>query len=810
MTSRFTQKAQNTLNSSLRFAQELGHTYVGSEHLLLALADEADSISARVLKDEGITLRELKAKLTEISGIGAPTTLSPSDMTPKVKQIIEASADECGRSASSYIGTEHILLSLINERDCMALKLIEACGISPSEIRSELSAYISASGERKKEQPKREREAQPAIPNAPTLSLYAKDLSCAAARGALDAVVGRERECQHVIRILSRRMKNNPCLIGEAGVGKTAVVEGLAQMINDGAVPDELKDKKIVTLDISAMLAGAKYRGEFEERMKRVMDEIKKSPNLIVFIDEFHTIIGAGAAEGAVDAANMIKPALARGEIRMIGATTLSEYRAYIEKDPAFERRFQPVVVNEPSEEETVKILKALRPKYEEHHSLTISDEAIEAAVRLSVRYIPDRFLPDKAIDIIDEAASKRRIERISTPEELRTAERELNETVKKKEEAVLSQRFDIAERLRAKELTLGERVAMLKERYERARNEVELTVDADDAADIVTAWTGIPISRLVEEESDTLSHLEEDLKRVIIGQDSAISAVSRAIKRGRAGLKDPKRPIGSFIFLGKTGVGKTELSKALATQIFGSSDAMIRLDMAEYMEAHSVSKLIGSPPGYVGYGEGGQLTEKIRRRPYSLLLLDEIEKAHPDVFNLLLSVLEDGILTDSAGRRVDFKNTVIIMTSNTGASHKESASLGFSSRESKDIEQRYRENVLSELKKEFSPEFLNRIDDVIVFNSLSKGDIAAIAKDMLSELEARANNIGVELDISAELPEYLAETSYDESFGARSLRRAIVHLVEDRLSSMLIDGKINSGDRVKVSVIDNEIECVV
>ena len=775
----------------------------------MALSEESDSVSARILGDTGLFPNELKSKLTELSGVGIPTQLTASDMTPKLKQIIESCASS-EKKASEHIGTEDILFSLINERDCVALRLIEACGVSPADVRSELSAYISSHGERKRETPKSERSHAPAIAGAPTLSLYAKDLTAAAALGKLDVITGRDSECAHIIRILSRRTKNNPCLIGEAGVGKTAIIEGLAQMINHGAVPEELRTKRIVTLDISSMLAGAKYRGEFEERMKNVMEEIRKDPELILFIDEFHTIVGAGAAEGAVDAANIIKPALARGEIRIIGATTLGEYRAYIEKDPALERRFQPIIVNEPSEAETVRIIKALRPRYEEHHSLTISDEAIEAAVKLSVRYIPDRFLPDKAIDIIDEASSKRRLEGFTLPDDLKNAERELSDVTKKKEEAVLSERFRSAEALRTKELELKERVSSLKERYEISKQEKNLLVTADDVADIVTAWTGIPISRIVEEEGERLSRLEEELNRRVIGQREAISAVAKAIKRGRVGLKDPKRPIGSFIFLGKTGVGKTELSKALAELMFGSTDSMIRLDMAEYMEKHSISKLIGSPPGYVGYGEGGQLTEKIRRRPYSLLLLDEIEKAHPDVFNLLLSVLEDGVLTDSAGRRVDFKNTIIIMTSNTGAVYRERASLGFSSQDERGRADAYRANILSELKKQFSPEFLNRIDDVIVFNSLSREDIGDIAREMLNELKTRADTLDIELTFEDSLPDHLAISAYDEAFGARSVRRAIVHGIEDRLSTMIVEGEIHKGDRVKISVIDNEIKCVV
>ncbi|MBO5416183.1 MAG: ATP-dependent Clp protease ATP-binding subunit [Clostridia bacterium] len=801
MSNRFTQKAQNSILGCLEIAQDMGHTYIGTEHMLLALASEGDSISSKLLAARGATPKILRLSLENICGVGTRTHLSSSDMSPRLKRIIEASAAEADVSAEitpRRIGTEHILLALINDRDCMATKLLEANKVPIHELRGDISAYIDTAPTRPKQSGKT--EAEQAIHGCPTLSLYGKDLSRRASRGELDPIIGRDSETEHLIRILSRRMKNNPCLIGEPGVGKTAVVEGLAQRIHSGSVPENLREKRIVTLDISAMIAGAKYRGEFEERMKNVMTEVSKNPEIILFMDEFHMIVGAGAAEGAVDAANILKPALARCEIQVIGATTVSEYRAHIEKDAALERRFQPVTVNEPSTDEAIKILKGLRGKYEEHHRLTISDEAIEAAVNLSVRYIPDRYLPDKAIDLVDEAASKLRISVLTVPKSLQKLERELSLTLERKEAAICSQSFELAAKHRREELDISQRLEETRRRYEKRKDGKNLTVSAADIADIVTAWTGIPVSRLLEGESERLLSLEENLKKQVIGQDSAIEAVTRAIKRGRMGLKNPNRPIGSFIFLGKTGVGKTELSKALATLMFGSVDSMIRLDMAEYMEKHSVSKLIGSPPGYVGYGEGGQLTEKIRRRPYSVLLLDEIEKAHPDVFNLLLSVLEDGILTDSAGRRVDFRNTVIIMTSNTGTGYHDSHSLGFSSSSESDKKKNYTANLLSELKKQFSPEFINRVDEIIIFDTLTKSNIERIASDMLSELSERGRSLGISLCFDKSLAEYLAEKSYDERFGARSVRREIVRLIEDKISELMLRGLLRSGDTLSVS----------
>lgn len=805
MSNRFTQKAQNTLNSSLRIAENFGHTYIGTEHLLLSLIKESDSVSSRILRARGADPDSIERSLREVCGVGTPSSLSTTDISPKLRKIIEDSAHEAGLSeavSSQKIGTEHMLLSIINDRDCMGAKLLEAGRIPLHELRSDVSAYLdtspsSHSRSNAKNEPSR------SITGCPTLSLYGKDLSRRARQGVLDPIIGRENETEHVIRILSRRMKNNPCLIGEPGVGKTAVVEGLAERIESGSVPENLHGKRIITLDVSAMIAGAKYRGEFEERMKHVIDEISKNPDIILFIDELHMIVGAGAAEGAVDAANILKPALARGEIQIIGATTVAEYRSHVEKDAALERRFQPVNINEPSPSEAICVLKGLRERYESHHKLTILDEAIEAAVDLSVRYIPDRFLPDKAIDLLDEAASKLRISTLTVPRELSDTEECLKDISAKKEAAVREQDFRLAASHRQKELELISRVTELRKKYDERKEIDSLSVSAADVADIVTAWTGIPVNRLLSDESDRLLALEDDLRQRIIGQDTAIERVAKAIKRGRTGIKNPNRPIGSFIFLGRTGVGKTELAKSLAALMFGDTGSMIRLDMAEYMEKHSVSKLIGSPPGYVGYGEGGQLTERVRRRPYSVLLLDEIEKAHPDVFNILLSVLEDGALTDSAGRRVDFRNTVIIMTSNTGTEYSERVSLGFSSNAEADKKKQRDERMTRELRARFSPEFLNRIDEIVIFDPLGTESIARIAEKMLRELCERGASQGLSISISPALPKLLARLSYNEGYGARAVRREIVRQVEDSISEFILREEIRAGDNVEIDASD-------
>jgi len=808
MPNKFTQKAQNVLTRSLTLSRELGHTYVGSEHLLLSLISEEDCIASRMLTAKGVSAEKLRAAIVEISGFGAPSFVSPSDMTPRVRKIIERSSAESTASGARYIGTEHLLLALLGERDSVGVRLLEAEGIPSSEIKKDVRAYLETISDQTLSSEKTPlSEEKLKIRGAPTLSSYGRDLTEQARAGRIDPVIGRDRETERVIQILSRRQKNNPCLVGEPGVGKTAVVEGLAKRIADGEVPETLRDRRIVTLDISSMIAGAKYRGEFEERMKHVMDEVAKNPDLILFIDELHVIIGAGAAEGAVDAANILKPALARGELQMIGATTLSEYRSHIERDAALERRFQSVTVEEPTAEQSTLILFGLREKYEAHHKIKISNEAIRAAVSLSIRYIPDRHLPDKAIDLVDEAASAVRIAAARSSLPIASLEEELSALLKQKEDAVLAQEFELAASVRDREQELLAQLALLREESEDA-DEVfpaRATVNASDVAGVVTLWTGIPVQRLLEDEGQKLLRLEEELSRAVLGQETATRALATAIRRGRTGLSDPRRPIGSFIFLGPTGVGKTALAKALACALFGSESAMIRLDMSEYMEKHSISRLIGSPPGYVGYGEGGQLTEKVRRRPYSVVLLDEIEKAHPDVFHLLLQILEDGILNDSSGRRIDFSNTVIILTSNLGAEDLSHKILGFSEGGKNDAA-RHEEQMLSALRERFRPEFLGRLDDVIVFSPLSRDDLTRIAEQMLDGIAARAKEIGILLERSPEVAGLLVERSEHSGYGARPLRRALVRLVEDPLSTKLLEGSFRHGDRVLVSVEGGEL----
>ncbi len=801
---KFTQKAQNVLNRALTYAREMGHTYIGSEHLLMGLVGEQDSVASKILEERGINFEKVKSAVESFAGVGTMSDVSAADMTPRTKHIIESSASEALRLSQSYIGTEHILLALIAEADCVAVKIIKECGAGISEIKSDLQGYLGGQHE-SGSAPKREEEKKSS--STPALSQHGRDLTALAKEGKIDPIIGRDTETERVVQILSRRTKNNPCLIGEPGVGKTAVVEGLAQKIIDGNVPETLKSKRIITLDIPGMIAGAKYRGEFEERMKSVMDEASKNPDIILFIDEIHTLIGAGAAEGAVDAANILKPALARGEMQVIGATTISEYRKYIEKDAALERRFQSVMVGEPTPEEAILILKGLRDKYEAHHKVKISDGALEAAVNLSVRYIADRFLPDKAIDLIDEAASKLRISAHTSPPDLRELEEKLQKLSHEKEEAINAQNFEGAARIRDEEKSLKAELDKAKSEWESAQSSKNLEVLEEHIADVVTQWTGIPVSRLLESEGERLLRLEDELKARIIGQDSAVEAVARAIRRGRMGLKDPKRPIGSFIFLGPTGVGKTELTKALANIMFGDDNAMIRLDMSEYMEKHSVSKLIGSPPGYVGFEEGGQLTEKIRRKPYSVVLFDEIEKAHPDVFNIMLQVLDDGILTDSQGRKVDFKNTVIIMTSNVGASTLSAPrSLGFSEVKEDNDKKAADARVMSALKSTFRPEFINRIDDIIIFNRLDKDGIEQIALLMLSEVSKRIAELGVTVEFDKSVVEFVSREGFDPEYGARPLRRTIVRMVEDSFSTEMLEGKIKSGNKVTATVEDGKI----
>ena len=800
----FTAKAQSALNSALKNASELGHTCIGSEHLLLGLLSESEGIASRVLNERGVSFDKIKKAIEELSGVGETSHLSAADMTPRTKKIIESSAKAAMNMGHGYIGTEHLLLAIVDEADCYAVKILSACGVKTGDVRRDIISHFGASAENTASNGGNKGKSN--IKGCQTLSSYGRDLCGSAREGKIDPIIGRDLETERVIQILSRRTKNNPCLIGEPGVGKTAVVEGLAQRIVDGNVPDTLVGKIIVTLDISAMIAGAKYRGEFEERMKNVMEEVRSNPDIILFIDEIHTIIGAGGAEGAVDAANIIKPALARGEMQVIGATTIDEYRKHIERDAALERRFQSVNVGEPSPDEAEQILFGLRDKYEAHHKLKISDDALRAAVKLSVRYINDRYLPDKAIDLIDEAASKKRISSFTPPPDVKELEEKLKAVAAEKEEAILSEDYEGAAKLRDKEKMLSDELA--EKRRGTDKDSVSIEVTEEDIADIVGAWTGIPVKKLAEEDSERLLKLDSILKERVIGQDDAVDAVARAIRRGRMGLKDPKRPIGSFIFLGPTGVGKTELTKVLSDVMFGSENAMIRIDMSEYMEKHSVSKLIGSPPGYVGFDEGGQLTEKIRRKPYSVVLFDEIEKAHPDVFNILLQILEDGILTDSQGRRVDFKNTVIIMTSNVGASGiVEPRRLGFGGADDKkDDEKRMKAAVNDALKATFKPEFLNRLDEIIVFNKLSDIDIEKIARIMLREVSSRINALGINVEFADDVVTKLAKEGFDPVYGARPLRRAIVRQVEDRFSEAMLSGQVKEGDSVRAVVVDDTI----
>ncbi|MBR2010573.1 MAG: ATP-dependent Clp protease ATP-binding subunit [Clostridia bacterium] len=812
MANRFTEKAQNTLNNALRFARQLGHTYIGSEHILLALTAETDSVAAKLLGKYGITVEKVKNRIEALAGTGSESNVSPADMTPRTKKIIEGSAMEAVKGGQGYIGTEHLLLSLLAERDAVAVNILEHLGATPDDLCREIITLLgSAPTPNNHGDKEAARGAKGALSNAPTLASFGRDLTALAREGKIDPVIGRDKETERVIQILSRRAKNNPCLIGEPGVGKTAVVEGLAQRIVDGAVPETLKDKTVFTLDIAGMIAGAKYRGEFEERLKNVMSEVAKSPDIILFIDEIHTIVGAGAAEGAVDAANIIKPALARGEMQVIGATTISEYRKHIEKDAALERRFQSVTVGEPTPEEAILILRGLRDKYEAHHKLKISNEAIDAAVNLSSRYISDRYLPDKAIDLIDEAASRLRISAHTSPPDLKASEARLNALAQEKEEAVSAQDFERAAKLRDEEKSLREAYEKDMEAWKNGVGDTALTVSEHDIADVVTQWTGIPVNSLLEEESARLLNLESLLRERVIGQDAAVAAVSKAIRRGRMGLKDPKRPIGSFIFLGPTGVGKTELTRALAELLFGDANAMIRLDMSEYMEKHSVSKMIGSPPGYVGFEEGGQLTERIRRKPYSVVLFDEIEKAHPDVFNILLQVLEDGVLTDSQGRRVDFKNTVLILTSNVGASAltaRTRGAFGFAQESDSAAEKKNTDaKIMEALKTTFRPEFLNRIDDIIIFNKLTEENIRSIASLMLNDVKTRINALGITVAFDESVAATVAAEGFDPVYGARPLRRAIVRMVEDAFSGAMLEGQIKTGDSILITAKDGKIE---
>lgn len=812
MANRFTENAQGALNAAPRIASKLGHNYIGSEHILLGISYKANSIASRLLESKGVDYKRLEECVVKMIGVGDSGASNEFELTPRTKHIIESSGEIARSMSSAFVGTEHILLALLRETDSVAVKVLENLNVDCKKLYEEIMDGLGVDAEKQYSSQNGYSSNSENASNKATATLdkYGTDLTKKAKDGGIDPVIGREEEMQRVIQILSRRTKNNPCLIGEPGVGKTAVVEGLAQKIIDGAVPESIKGKRLVTLDVSGMLAGAKYRGEFEERIKSVMDEVKNAKDVILFIDEIHTIIGAGAAEGAIDAANILKPALARGEIQLIGATTIDEYRKYIEKDAALERRFQSVTVGEPSSEEAVLILKGLRDKYEAHHKIKITDEAIESAVKLSSRYITDRFLPDKAIDLIDEAASKKRISEITPPADFHDIEEEIEKIRDEKEKAVKEQNFEKAAEMRNREKELCDSLEEKKKNWNSNREKAEKpSIGEEDIADIVTSWTHIPVKKLESEESERLLKLDEILKKRVIGQDEAVSVVSRAIRRGRTGLKDPKRPQGSFIFCGQTGVGKTELSKALAEAVFGDENAIIRIDMSEYMEKHSVSKLIGSPPGYVGFEDAGQLTEKIRRNPYSVVLFDEIEKAHPDVFNLLLQVLDDGILTDSHGRTIDFKNTVIIMTSNLGTgSLTEPKRLGFNNNENEVEEERKstEKAVLEALKGHFRPEFLNRVDEIVIFRKLTDEDIKKIASLMLSQINERIKNLGIDLTFSDEVVEHLAKEGFDPIYGARPLRRAMQRQIEDSLSMKLLEGGVKSGDKVKAVLSDGKV----
>ena len=807
----FTPRAEEALRLAQEAAEEMGHGYVGTEHILLGLMREEDGIAHRVMREYGMTEDMICTVLERSVGKGLSGAAPSQGLTPRAKSAVELAVSEAMRMGAGYIGTEHLLLGLLREGSNMAIRVLDTVGIDPKKMYSSVVQKINE-GPRaaaNNNMPVSHREEGK---KGKTLAEFSRDLTESARQGKLDPVIGREKEIQRVIQILSRRTKNNPVLIGEPGVGKTAIAEGLAQRIAAADVPEELLDKRVLSLDLSGMVAGTKYRGEFEERIKKTIDEVKKAGNVILFIDELHTIVGAGSAEGAVDAANILKPALSRGEIRMVGATTLNEYRKYIEKDAALERRFQPVTVGEPTAEATIEILKGLRDKYEAHHKLTITDEAIESAVRLSVRYINDRFLPDKAIDLMDEAASRVRMDAESASPELKSLEEKIAALRREKAEVIAAQDYERAAQLRDIEQNYVEQVEIERENWRKNLAVNRGTVGEEDIAKVVAGWTGIPVTRLTEDESQRMLKLEEVLHKRVVGQEEAVTAVAKAIRRSRVGLKDPKRPIGSFLFLGPTGVGKTELCKALAEAMFGNEGDMIRIDMSEYMEKHTVSRLVGSPPGYVGHEEGGQLTEKVRRKPYSVVLFDEIEKAHEDVWNILLQILEDGIVTDSQGRRVDFKNTIIVMTSNVGARNITAADkpLGFDGREADTDEsarfERIKQAVMEELRRTFKPEFLNRIDETIVFRQLTEEDIRRIAQRMLEITGKRMAQQNITLLADEEAVATLAKDGFDPQYGARPLRRAIQNEVEDAVAEQMLEGKLLSGDTARICLRDGKV----
>ena len=806
----FTEKANKALNLAIESAEEMRHNYVGTEHILYGLVKEGSGVAATALNECGVTEDALREKLESINGTMSLVELTPDDFTPRTKRVLRAAVIISSKTGYTYVGTEHLLLAILSESDSYAVAFLEELGVSVERLAQAVSKGMQGGADDGFGGFENESAPNGSQKGGSALDKFGRDLTQAAKNGEIDPVIGREKEIQRVIQILSRRTKNNPVLIGEPGVGKTAVAEGLALEIAKGNVPEILKDKRVVSLDLTGMVAGAKYRGDFEERIKAAIDEVKKSKNTILFIDELHTIVGAGAAEGSADAANILKPSLARGDFQVIGATTLNEYRKYIEKDAALERRFQPVKVGEPTPEQAVQILKGLRDSYEAHHKVKITDEAINAAVTLSSRYIADRYLPDKAIDLIDEGASKVRLASLTSPDNVKELEDEIADYEKEKASAINEQDFERAARLRDEQKELQTKLDDAKKKWQEQQKGNSGEVTAEDIAKIVSEWTGIPVVQLTKEESERLLNMENVLHERVIGQSEAVTAIAKAIRRVRVGLKDPKRPVGSFIFLGPTGVGKTELCKALAEAMFGDENAMLRLDMSEYMEKHTVSKLIGSPPGYVGFEEGGQLTEKVRRKPYSVVLFDEIEKAHPDVFNMLLQILEDGRLTDSQGRTVDFKNTIIIMTSNVGARliTEKQSSLGFNSEnenaeesEKKDI----KELVTGELRKVFRPEFLNRVDDIIVFNKLNKDEIKQIAVKMLKTLENRLDKMNIKISFTDNAISEIADKGFDENYGARPLRRAIQNEIEDPLSEQMLEGKVKDGAVVTCDFADGQ-----
>ena len=820
MTYKFTTIAKKAIEIANDIASDFGHNYIATEHILYGLVEEGAGVASKVLEAQGLNSEKIEQKIEELIGREKAQTDSLG-FTPRAKKVIENAFLEARKLGYDYIGTEHLLMGILREADSAATRILLELNVNIPKLYNEIAKVINDVDDNgiiggdtteNSKSGKKSTQGKGSYNSTQTLNQFGEDLSLKATEGKLDPVIGRKEEIDRVIQILSRRTKNNPCLIGEPGVGKTAIIEGLAQQIIAGEVPEVLKGKRVVTLDVSGMVAGSKYRGDFEERMKKAINEVKKAGDVILFIDEFHTIVGAGSAEGAIDAANILKPLLARGEIQLIGATTLNEYRKFIEKDTALERRFSPVTVAEPSDKDTISILNGLRDKYEAHHNVKITDEAIKAATELSIRYINDRFLPDKAIDLIDEAASRLRLKIFTEPDSLKQMQEELENISKDKEEAVRSQKFEKAANLRDKELELKEQVQREEEKWKTKNNKSIIDITEEHIAEVISSWTGIPAQKITQDENEKLKTLEESLHQRVIGQEEAVKAVSKAIRRGRVGLKDPKRPIGSFLFLGPTGVGKTELSKALAEVLFGNENSLIRIDMSEYMEAHSVSKLIGSPPGYIGFDEGGQLTEKIRRKPYSIILFDEIEKAHPDVMNMLLQILEDGRLTDSQGRTVNFKNTVIIMTSNIGArAITDKKSFGFADDLQKNETQKEYEEIKKEvmgiLKKELRPEFINRIDEIIVFKKLTEVEINRIIDIMINQVLERLQEKKIKVEVTENLKQLIAQKGTDKSFGARPLRRTIQNLLEDTLAEGILEGKINEN---KTSVIDVENEKIV